>query len=168
MEEVFVNKVAESGIITLDLEKILGTQEVIALDIKDQLFMGMILKEKDFRNFCKEADWSVYKDKYVAIFCSADAIIPTWAYMLLAARLSGVAKYFGFGSVQEITAQINIQTIEAIEVDEYSDKRVVIKGCSKEFVPESAYVALSRKLIPVVKSLMFGEPCSTVPVFKRP
>lgn len=166
MEEI-KNKVAESGLITIDLEKIIPQQEIVGFDLKGFLFMEMLLKEKDFRESLDAHDWSLYHDKNVAVFCSSDAIIPMWAYMLVAGKLAAVAKSVFQGSVEEMQKQQTIETIRAIGTEAYENKRVVIKGCGDQPIPEYAYLEISAKLIPVVKSLMYGEPCSTVPVYKK-
>jgi hypothetical protein len=165
--EVLVNKVSESGIITLDLEKFLPQEEILLFDLKDFLFMGMILKEKDYRTALKEKDWNEYKDKIVAVHCSADAIIPYWAYMLCTTFLQPVVKQLHFGSKADVRTKLLLNHIEAIDANLYSDVRVVIKGCGDAPIPESAYLSITNKLLPVAKSIMYGEPCSTVPVFKR-
>ena len=131
--------------------------------------MGLILKEKDFRESMKNIDWSVYKDQVLCIFCSADAIIPSWAYMLVATYASPVAKELFFGTQAEWRKAKLLDIVEKMDVQPYADERIIIKGCSDEFeIGPEIYVALTGKLVPVVKSLMFGEPCSTVPVYKRP
>ncbi len=165
--ETIINKVAQSGLVTFNLEDYYDKGERLALDIKDVLFMGLILKEKDFRDFIKQNDWEKYRDKNVAIMCSADAIIPTWAYMLIAAKLTGVANYFIFGTLAELENSLFEKALNKINVEEFRDKKLVIKGCSHLPVPNYAYVEISRILLPVVSSLMYGEPCSTVPVYKR-
>lgn len=167
MDEVIVNRVANSGILTLDLEEFYHSGDRVELDIKDQLFMGLVLKEKDFREWIKSCDWTQFSGKNVAITCSADAIIPTWAYMLIASKLSGVAHHFVFGNLSQLESSLYQMALSKINPEEYADKRVVIKGCGEKPVPESAYVEISRILLPHVKSLMFGEPCSMVPVFKK-
>ncbi|MBL7812382.1 MAG: DUF2480 family protein [Bacteroidetes bacterium] len=167
MEENIINRVAGSGILTLNLEEYRHPGPRIELDIKDTLFMGQILREKDFRDWIKNHDWEQYRDANVAIFCSADAIIPTWAYMLIASRLTGIAHHFVFGNTATLETSLFQKALSAIHPEDFQDKRVVIKGCGDLPVPESAYVEASRLLLPVVKTLMFGEPCSTVPVFKR-
>lgn len=167
VEEIIVNRVAGSGIVTLNLEDFRHPGERMSLDIKDVLFRGMILREKDFRDWINEHNWEQYKDANVSIFCSADAIIPTWAYMLIASKLTGVAHHFVFGNRNVLETSLYQQALAAINPVDYQDKRVVIKGCGDEHVPESAYVEASRILLPVVKTLMFGEPCSTVPVYKK-
>jgi hypothetical protein len=162
-----VNKVAESGLITLDLEEFYPNDEIVAFDLKDYLFMGMILKEKDFRAELQGLNWQEYRGKLVALFCSADAIIPQWAYMLVSSNLSGIAKKVFSGTTDEMRKEIFIEKIREINSDDYTDKRVVIKGCGDLEVGDYAFVEVSNKLTPVVKSLMYGEPCSTVPVYKK-
>jgi hypothetical protein len=165
--DTIVNKVAESGLVTLDLETIYPKDEIVLFDLKEYLFMGMILKEKDFRAALQQVDWQTYRDKLVAVFCSADAIIPLWAYMLVSSYLSGVAKRTFSGTAEEMRKQLFIERIGNINGDEYADKRVVIKGCGDQEIGDYAYVEITNKLVPVVKSLMYGEPCSTVPVYKQ-
>jgi hypothetical protein len=166
--EEIVNRVASSGIISLDLEDLYHKGERVIYDIKDNLWQGMILREKDFREFLKSHDWSQYQGKNVAIICSEDAIVPTWAYMLLAVQLEPYANSFIFGDLNQLEAKLFDDAIHQINLEDYRGKRVVVKGCSKVVVPISAYVEISRLLKPIVQSLMFGEPCSTVPLYKRP
>ena len=165
--DTIVNKVAESGLITLDLEGFFPKEEIVAFDLKEYLFMGMILKEKDFRAALQGLSWGDYKDKFVALYCSAEAIIPLWAYMLVSTNLSGIARKVFAGTPDEMRKQLFIENIRGISADEYIDKRVVIKGCGDLEVGEFAYVEITNKLTPVVRSLMFGEACSAVPVFKK-
>lgn len=167
MSEPFVNKVAESGLISLDLEQWYPREETAVFDLKDHLFMGMILKEKDFREALKATDWSIYKDKNVAITCSVDAIIPVWAYMLVAANLQPFAKEIVMGDEKELHKTVFLKNLAAIDINEYADKRVVIKGCGETPIADYVYMEITRLLRPVVKSIMYGEPCSTVPVFKK-
>lgn len=167
MAETFVNKVAESGIITIDLENYFPAEEIVLFDMKDYLFMGLILKEKDFRQALKELDTAVFSNKVVAITCSADAVIPMWAFMLVSGLLQPVAREIIFGNEETARKQRLLKNIGTINVNEYTDKRVVIKGCGEKPVPEEAYVEITKLLRPVVKSIMYGEPCSTVPVFKK-
>lgn len=167
MSEPFINKVAESGLVTLDLEQYFPRGEVVPFDLKDHLFMGMILKEKDFREALKNKDWSVYQDKNVALFCSADAIIPVWAWMLAAAYLQPVAKELIMGDEKELHKQLFLKNISAIDTAAFTDKRMVIKGCGDTPIGDFAYMEITKKLLPVAKSIMYGEPCSTVPVYKR-
>lgn len=164
----FINKVAESGIITFNLEDLYPKEDVAVFDMKDHLFMGLILKEKDFREALKNLDTTHYTNKITALTCTADAIIPMWAYMLVASKLQGVSKEIIFGTEAEVKEMILLRKIDAIDNSLYEDARVVIKGCGELPIKESAYVAITNKLRPVVKSIMYGEPCSTVPVFKKP
>jgi hypothetical protein len=167
MENEFVNKVAESGLVTLDLEKYIPKEEMTVFDLKEFLFMGMILKEKDFREALKKQDWEKYKNKHVAITCSADAIIPVWAYMLAASYLQPIAKNILLGNEKELYKTLFLKNISSINAVEFIDKRVVIKGCGETPIDEFAYTEATKILMPVAKSIMYGEPCSTVPVFKR-
>jgi hypothetical protein len=166
MEETIVNRVSTSGLISLDLEDLYAPGERITYDLKQNLFMDLILKEKDFRTFLKENDWSLYQDSHVAIVCSADAIVPTWAYMLLATYLEPYVKTLVFGDLDELENRIYGEIFDKLDWTPYQDARVVVKGCSKIKIPISVYVELSQRLKPMVKSLMFGEPCSTVPLYK--
>lgn len=168
MDEVIVNKVSESGLVTLDLEEFYPKEETAVFDMKEHLFMGLILKEKDFREAMKSLDTSSYKGKNVALTCSADAIIPVWAYMLAASYLEPVAHEIVFGDSDVLQQAVFLKNIAKINVADYEDKRVVIKGCGELPISEAAYVAVTALLRPVVKSIMYGEPCSTVPIFKKP
>jgi hypothetical protein len=167
MSEQFVNKVAESGLITIDLEKYFPVGETAVFDLKDYLFMGLILKEKDFREALKNADWSVYAGKNVALTCSADAIIPVWAWMLAATYLQPVAKEIIMGDEKELHRYLFLKNIDAIDVNDFADQRVVIKGCGETPIADYVYMEITKRLRPVAKSIMYGEPCSTVPVYKR-
>lgn len=168
MEGEIVNRVAQSSLIDFDLEKYYDRSPRMQIDIKDQLFNGLVLKEKDFRDFVKSNDWSVYKDKNVAVFCSEDAIIPTWAYMLLTSALMPYVKNVVFGDLGHLENHLFQQALSKIEVEEFKDQKVIIKGCGNYPVPEYAYVEISRILLPVVSSLMYGEACSAVPIYKKP
>lgn len=168
MENVIINKVAESGIITINLEDFLAKEEIVIFDIKPLLFRELILKEKDFRELLKNTDWQAYNGKVVGITNTADAIIPMWAYMLVASYLQPFAKNVLFGDEATVKQTLLLENIENINAGDYEEKRIVIKGCGDIALPEAAYVAITGKLRPVVKSLMFGEPCSTVPVYKKP
>ncbi len=168
MSEIISNKVAESGLITLNLENYYPKGETALFDLKDFLFMGLILKEKDFREALKNEDLDKYRDKYVAVTCTADAIIPVWAYMLVVSYLQPVAKDVIMGDEKEMHRLIFLRNIGQINVEEFTDKRIVIKGCGDIPVGEFAYAEITKLLRPVVKSIMYGEPCSTVPVYKRP
>lgn len=163
-----VNKVAQSGLITFDLETLVDSSTHEAIDLKDQLWQGMALKEKDFREFIKSNDWTSYQDKHVALFCSADAIIPAWAYMLVASKLHGIAASVLVGTPADLAAERFRTAIEKLDASEYEGARVMVKGCSDQFVPETAYVDLQNKLQDVAASIMFGEPCGAVPVWKKP
>lgn len=168
METTFVNKVAESGIVSLNLEDFFPGDEVIVFDMKDYLFMGLILKEKDFREALKTLDLNLFTGKQIAITCTADAIIPMWAYMLVASALQPVATDIFFGSKEDVANKILVKNIQQLDANDYSDKRIVIKGCGELPISEEAYMEVTKKLRPVAKSIMYGEPCSTVPVFKKP
>ena len=168
MEEGIVNKVQQSGLIEFNLEDYYPKGERVLFDIKNHLFQGLILKEKDFREFVKNEDWSKYKDKFVGLTCTADAIVPTWAYMLLATALEPFAKKVVFGDLKTLETILFNEALSKINPDNYKEQRVVIKGCSKLPVPESAYVELTRILRPIAKSIMYGEACSTVPLYKKP
>lgn len=167
MSEVFTNKVAESGILTVDLEDFLPKEPIENFDLKEYLFMGLILKEKDFRAALLQINWSYYSNKIVGIYCSTDAIIPVWAYMLVTSHLQPYAAYVANGTKEQISEQVLLQNIDAFNVEEFIDKRVVIKGCGDVVIPPSAYTAITFKLRKIVKSIMYGEPCSTVPVYKK-
>ena len=167
MEEVFVNKVSESGILSLNLEDYYPKQEIALFDMKDYLFMGLILKEKDFRESLKNLDLSIYQDKVVAVTCSADAVIPMWAYMLAASYLQPVATEVAFSTIEELKNTILLKNIEKMPLTDFANQRVVIKGCGELPVGEAAYLLATKLLRPIVKSIMYGEPCSTVPIFKR-
>jgi len=162
------NKVAESGILTLDLAPFVPAEESLAeFDLTPFLFMGMILKEKDYRAALQQFDWSVYAGKHTGILCSADAIIPVWAYMLAATYLQPVAASVHFATLVELKPLVITDAIARHPLDEYIGKRVVLKGCGDVDVPATAYVAATARLRPVVKSIMYGEPCSTVPIYKQ-
>ncbi|HKZ65083.1 MAG TPA: DUF2480 family protein [Chitinophagaceae bacterium] len=167
MAEEFINKVAESGIITLDPSAYVPVGETAVFDMKDHLFMGLILKEKDFREALKNMDWDQYRDKNVAVTCTADAIIPVWAYMLVASHLQPVAKEIVMGDEKELNRQLFLKNISKININDFADKRVVIKGCGETPIGDFVYMELTKILRPVAKSIMYGEPCSTVPVYKK-
>ncbi len=167
IQENIINKVANSGLVTLNLEEYFHTGERVVYDIKDNLFHGLILKEQDFRAFIKEHDWSQYEDKNIAIICSADAIVPTWAYMLLANKMKPYANEVVFGGLEILEAVLYTKALAKIDLATFAGARVVVKGCADIDVPVSAYVEITALLTPVVKSIMYGEPCSTVPIYKR-
>ena len=168
MAEEIVNRVARSGLITLDLEELYPQGERVLYDIKDNLWEGIALKEKDFREFVKTNDWSVFQDKFVAIHCSVDAIIPTWAYMLLTTKIAPYAKKVVFGDLEHLEEILFEEALSTLNLEDYRDAKIVIKGCSDKAVPASAYVKLTSLLQPYAQILMYGEPCSTVPLWKRP
>ncbi|MES2268268.1 MAG: DUF2480 family protein [Bacteroidota bacterium] len=167
IQENIINKVAQSGLVTLDPAQFYAPGERVVYDIKDNLFHGLMLREKDFREFVKTHDWAQYEGKNVAVTCTADAIVPAWAYMLLANRLAPYAREVVFGDADVLETVLFVKEVAALDVEQYRDQRVVIKGCGDVPVPVSAYVELTQRLTPVAKSLMFGEPCSTVPIYKR-
>ncbi len=167
MDNTIVNKVAESGIITIDLEEYTKNTSIKIFDLKDHLFMGLIVKEKDFRAALTQTNWEVYKDVYVGVTCTTDAIIPMWAYMLVASYVEPFAKKVFMGNEGQTQEQLLLHCIDTIDITHYADKRVVIKGCGDNPIPASTYLAITAKLRPVAKSIMYGEPCSTVPIFKK-
>ena len=167
MMEGIVNKVELSGIITLDLEDLIPHQDFADIDIKDQLFQGLMLREKDFRLWVKNHDWDAYSGKAISLYCSADAIVPTWAYMLVATALNGVSGDIYYTTPDQLGAMVAERALSQINPEDYIDKRVVIKGCGDREISNHAYVVLTSRLVPYAKSLMYGEPCSTVPVYKK-
>ena len=167
MEEIIVNKVAQSSLETIDLEKFYPEGETIGFDMKDHLFMELILKEKDYRENLKKMDWSLYENKNVCITCSADAIIPLWAYMLAVSYLQRVAKDVVVGNESFMHELLFLKNLWKINVEEFEGKKVVIKGCGEKEIPASIYAEITKILVPVAQSIMYGEPCSTVPVYKK-
>lgn len=165
--DLIENKVANSGLITIDLETLRHAGKRVLFDIKDWLFREMILKEKDFRDFVKNHDWSQYQNQNIAFYCSTDAIVPTWAYMLLASAVQPFANKYVFGNLEQLEIALYNDAIEQLNQADYADKRIILKGCSQNELPIAAYVAMSNKLLPVVKSLMYGEACSNVPIYKK-
>lgn len=167
MSEI-VNKIEQSGLITLNLEEMYPSGKRVVIDLKEQLWEGLALKEKDFRAWVKEHDWSQYQSSYVSIHCSADAIIPTWAFMLVSVQLQPFAKMVTAGDAQALESAIFTRFAASFDTTPYEGERVIMKGCSNLPVPLNAYAELSARLSAVVQSLMFGEPCSTVPLYKKP
>ena len=165
MEGPIINKVEESGLLQFDLEELYQPGERILFDLKPWLFQELILKEKDFREQIKDHDWSQYKNKFVAITCTADAIVPTWAYMLVVTQLEPIAKTIVFGSPALLEEQLFREAISKLDPERFKNQKVVIKGCG-DHVPVSAYVEFTNFLRPLVRSIMYGEPCSTVLVYK--
>lgn len=166
MEQEIVNRVAKSKLVTFNLEDHYHHGKRVAFDIKDWLFRELILKEKPFREQVKNHDWSQYQDANVALFCSADAIIPVWAYMLIAIQLEPFAHMISMGSMEKLETALFQRALSTIDIRDYADAKVVIKGCGRLPVPDDAYVQISALLRPVVSSIMYGEPCSTVPLYK--
>ena len=166
MDEI-INKVSNSQLITFDLEEFYTAGDRVLFDIKDFLFHDIILKEKEFRDSIKTHDWSQYTDKHVAIICSVDAIIPTWSYMLISIALQPYAKRVIFGNLSELESQLFYDSLAGIDWEKFRDKKMIIKGCSKVEVPLSAYIEVTSRLRSIAASIMFGEPCSTVTLFKK-
>ena len=167
MEEVIVNKVAQSSLETIDPEKFYPEGETMIFDMKDHLFMELILKEKDYRENLKKLDWSVYNNKNVYITCTADAIIPLWAYMLAVSYLQPVAKDVVVGNESFMNEVLFLKNLLKINIKDFEAKRVVVKGCGEKEIPPSVYAEITKILLPVAQSIMYGEPCSTVPVYKK-
>jgi len=168
MADEIINKIAQSGIITIDLEDFYPKEEIVVIDLTDFLFMGQILKEKHFREQVAEIDWSQYKDKIVAITLTTDTLIPNWAYMLLASVLEPFASEIHIGTKENYIDNAILSNIkQQIQPQDYIDSRVVVKGCGDKTIPAAAYASITQRLRPVAKSIMYGEPCSTVPVYKK-
>lgn len=167
MADEIVNRVANSQLKTIDLEDFYPKGERVILDIKNWLYHELILKENDFREHLKNYDWSQYQNKYVALTCSADAIIPSWAFMLISTYISPFSKKVVVGNLTNLETSIFQDIINSIPIEEYIEKPIIIKGCSNKPIPETAYLQLIEKLQPIAKSIMFGEACSTVPLFKQ-
>lgn len=167
MAEEIVNRVANSPLINIDLEELYPDGKRVLFDIKDWLYEGIILREKEFRQSVKEHDWSQYQDAYVALTCSEDAIIPSWAYLLLATELTPYVKKVVVGDLELLETTIFQEVIHGIDISEYQDRPVIIKGCADKPIPPSAFSFLIARIQPVVKNIMYGEACSTVPLYKR-
>ena len=167
MAEDIVNRVANSKLVVVDLEDYYPKGQRIVFDIKDWLFEGFVLREKEFRTQVTEHDWSLYKDTYVALTCSTDAIIPAWAYMLVTMHLESFAKKVMIGDLEQLETSLYQTIIENLDIEAFKDKPLIIKGCSNKPVPPNAYILLSQKLKPIAKSIMYGEACSAVPLFKK-
>jgi len=164
--EGIINRVAQSGLVTINLEEWYPEGERVLFDISPMLVEGLLLKEQDFRTQISNTDWSVYRGKHIALCCTSGAIVPQWAWMLLTCSLQPYAETIVYGNSETLDILLFSRIINAMDVEQYRDKRVVIKGCSDRPVPLQAYVLLTARLMPVVKSISYGEPCSTVPVFK--
>jgi len=167
MSEAIINRVSNSKLITIDLEDFYPNGNRISIDIKDWLYEGLVLQEKDFRTLLKNIDWSIYQDHYVAITCSSDAIIPIWAYMLLSSYLEPFSKKIVLGDLEALETSIYQDIISDLDISEYYEKSIIIKGCSKKPVPQNAYIMICNKLKPIAKSIMYGEACSAVPLVKN-
>ena len=167
MNDPIINKVTESNLVTIDLEKFYPGEEAALFDLSDHLFMNIILKEKEFRETLKNYNWEKFRNKQVAITCTADAIIPVWAYMLVTAYLQPIAAIVMVADEKELHKIIFLKNLSKINAEEFTDKKIVIKGCGKIPIGDFAYAEITRLLMPVAKSIMYGEPCSTVPVFKK-
>ncbi|MEE9439300.1 MAG: DUF2480 family protein [Saprospiraceae bacterium] len=167
MSKILVNRVVNSGLITVNLEEMFPKEEMINFDLKNYLFKELVLKEKDFRVALKLHDWSIYQDKIVLIYCSNNAIIPLWAYMLVTTHVQPFASDIYVGNQEAFLTSYYHNKLNLLPIENYINKRIVIKGCTNKPVPAGAYQDLTRKLLPVVKSIMFGEPCSTVPIYKK-
>jgi hypothetical protein len=167
MNDEIVNKVAASGLVTIDLEQYYPKEEIVLFDIKPFLFIEQILKEKNFREALQKTNWAQYKNKIVSIICSADAIIPAWAYMLVATYLQPIAHDIIIGNEKEAIKQTILKNINEIVSSQYQESRVVIKGCGDVYIDAAAYMEITKKLLPVAKSIMYGEACSNVPVYKK-
>ncbi len=167
MQDEIINRVANSKLVTIDLEDLYPEGQRVVFDIKDWLFEGFVLREKDFRQQVSEFDWSIYKNQYVALTCSTDAIIPGWAYMLLSISLEPFAKKIIIGDLEQLETSIYQDVINHLDISEYEGKPIIIKGCSNKPVPQNAYIMLSTKLKTVARSIMYGEACSSVPLYKK-
>ncbi|MCX7551094.1 DUF2480 family protein [Xanthomarina sp. F2636L] len=168
MEEEIINRVANSKLVVLDLEDYYPEGKRIVLDVKDWLFEGFVLREKEFRKSLKEHDWTHYQDCFVALTCSSDAIIPAWAYMLIGLELETVSKKTIIGTLEELESSVYQDIINGLNLEEYIGKPVIIKGCAHKPVPRNAYIMITEKLKPLALSIMYGEACSSVPLYKKP
>lgn len=167
MSEEIINRVANSKLLTFDLEEIYPKGERVSFDISQWLMEGIVLRESEFREKVKEHDWSQYQNKYIALFCSTDAIVPGWAYILLSLHFAPYAKKVTVGSLDQLESILFTELLNNLDVSEYTDKPVIIKGCAHKPIPQNAYVLLAQKLQPVAKSIMYGEACSSVPLYKK-
>lgn len=165
--DLLINKVAESGLITLKMEDWLNKSEIVEIDLKDFLFRGLILKEKEFRQMLKEFNFSICNNKIVAVYCSTDAIVPKWSFMLISSYVLPFTAQVFFGNKAEVEQILLLDCIKNMDISHYENQRVVIKGCGEQEIPDFAYLEITKKLQPIVKSLMFGEACSTVPIYKK-
>jgi hypothetical protein len=162
-----INRVAASAIVSLNMEEFYPQEERVQFDLADYLFQGLVLREKEFRVALKGLDWNQFADKWVAVTCSADAIVPTWAFMLVCTYLEGMAKGYCVGDLEALEQYIVEETLSKLPLESFKDRSVVVKGCSKVAIPLYAYGRLVSLIQGEAKSLMFGEPCSTVPLYKK-
>ncbi|AUC82786.1 DUF2480 family protein [Lacinutrix sp. Bg11-31] len=167
MKDEIINRVATSKLVVFDLEDYYPKGERILFDIKDWLYEGFVLREKEFRTLVKEHNWSQYQDAFVALTCTTDAIVPDWAYMLLSIQLEPYVKKVVLGNLETLEASLYQEIISNLNTTPFKDRPIIIKGCSKKPVPSSAYIMITSRLKPIAKSIMFGEACSSVPLFKR-
>ncbi len=167
MAKEIINRIANSKLITIDLEDFYPQGERVVFDIKDWLYEELILREKDFREHVKNHDWSQYQNSFVALTCSSDAIIPSWAYLLISAELALFSKKTIVGNLELLETVIYQEIINELDTSEYQDSPVIIKGCTNKPIPPSAYTLLIAKIQPTARTIMFGEACSTVPLYKR-
>ena len=168
LSEPIINRIAQSSLVTFNLEDYYPEGERVVYDLKDNLFEGMILREREFRAFVKEHDWTQYQGKYVALTCSADAIVPVWAYMLLATKLEPYVRRVIFGTQDTLEAVLFQEALQQVDITQFQDAKVVVKGCGNRVISPFAYTEITRLLRPVAASIMYGEPCSTVPLYKKP
>ena len=166
--ESIINRVESSGLISFDLENLYDDRERVLFDVKDLLYQDMVLRENDFRAFVKDHNWQNYLDKNVAVFCSSEAIIPTWAYMLLISKLESFAHVVMVGNLETLEIYLFQRALNELDLEQFRGGKLVIKGCSDKPVPDFAYAEFTRMVKPIASSIMFGEPCSTVPVYKKP
>ncbi|HLW31090.1 MAG TPA: DUF2480 family protein [Aequorivita sp.] len=167
MAEEIINRVANSKLVTFDLEDLYPKGERVIFDISQWLLEGIVLREKDFRESAQQHDWSQYTSKYVALHCSTDAIVPSWAYLLLSIHLAPYASKMVVGNLELLETVLFTEVLQDIDLSDYEDKPVIIKGCAHKPIPESAYLLLAQKLHPIARSIMYGEACSSVPLYKR-
>ena len=167
MDGEIKNRVTESSLVTIDLEDFYPTGKRVELDISQWLFEGSILREKDFRELVKNYDWKQYQDQYIALTNTTEAIVPAWAFMLLTIQLTPFAKKITIGNLDQLENQIFTEIIKSLDLSKFKDKPVIIKGCSNKPIPENAFIQITQLLQPIAKSIMYGEACSSVPLFKK-
>jgi len=165
-DKPIVNRVAKSAIVTIHLEDYIPSKDIVSMDLKDYLFREMILREKDFREAIEQYNWAALEDKILWIYCSADAIIPLWAYMLISSRAGGIAKDIYYGDEMGLNTYLILNEIQNLDLTPFAQKPIIVKGCGSKPIDAMAYIAITNKLKSVAKSILFGEPCSTVPIYK--